>query len=123
MADNVQELAELPKEFVRDGTLFIRRCTKRMPTSTHSDITLLLSLQFCCYYLILTCVLRETADKREFTKISQAVGMGFLIMVCEPYDSTRFQAGQSCRKDLFANCMLTFDFCGLNREQLVISLS
>lgn len=23
-----------------------------------------------------------TADKREFIKISQAVGMGFLVMVC-----------------------------------------
>ena len=29
---------------------------------------------------LLTCVLSTTADKREFLRISQAVGMGFLIM-------------------------------------------
>ena len=29
---------------------------------------------------MLTCVLSTTADKREFLRISQAVGMGFLIM-------------------------------------------
>ncbi|BCR91545.1 translocon subunit SSS1 [Aspergillus chevalieri] len=49
MSDNFQELADIPKDFVRDGSLFIKRCTK--------------------------------PDQREFIKISQAVGMGFLIMV------------------------------------------
>ncbi|ODM18494.1 putative protein transport protein Sec61 subunit gamma [Aspergillus cristatus] len=48
MSDNFQELADIPKDFVRDGSLFIKRCTK--------------------------------PDQREFIKISQAVGMGFLIM-------------------------------------------
>lgn len=48
MSETLQELADIPKDFVRDGSLFIRRCTK--------------------------------PDKREFIKISQAVGMGFLIM-------------------------------------------
>jgi len=46
--DTVQDLADVPKEFFRDGTQFINRCTK--------------------------------PDRREFIKISQAVGMGFLIM-------------------------------------------
>ncbi|ETN45584.1 protein translocase SEC61 complex gamma subunit, archaeal and eukaryotic [Cyphellophora europaea CBS 101466] len=44
----IQELADVPKEFFKDGTQFINRCTK--------------------------------PDRREFIKISQAVGMGFLIM-------------------------------------------
>ncbi|KAH8587567.1 hypothetical protein B0O99DRAFT_526504 [Bisporella sp. PMI_857] len=48
MADQVQELLDVPKDFIRDGTQFINRCTK--------------------------------PDRREFLKISQAVGVGFLIM-------------------------------------------
>ncbi|EXJ64336.1 protein transporter SEC61 subunit gamma [Cladophialophora yegresii CBS 114405] len=48
MSDLVQEIADVPKEFFREGTQFIHRCTK--------------------------------PDRREFIKISQAVGMGFLIM-------------------------------------------
>ncbi|KAF3390475.1 hypothetical protein F1880_009160 [Penicillium rolfsii] len=48
MSETFQELADIPKDFVREGSLFIRRCTK--------------------------------PDKREFIKISQAVGMGFLVM-------------------------------------------
>jgi len=39
---------EMPREFIKDGTQFINRCTK--------------------------------PDKREFLKISQAVGVGFLVM-------------------------------------------
>ncbi|KAK5790032.1 hypothetical protein VI817_007319 [Penicillium citrinum] len=46
--ETFQELADIPKDFVREGSLFIKRCTK--------------------------------PDKREFIKISQAVGMGFLVM-------------------------------------------
>lgn len=30
MSDTFQELADIPKDFVREGTLFVRRCTKRM---------------------------------------------------------------------------------------------
>jgi protein transport protein SEC61 subunit gamma-like protein len=48
MSDTIQELADIPRDFFRDGMLFVRRCTK--------------------------------PDKREFIKISQAVGMGFIIM-------------------------------------------
>ncbi|EFE39715.1 hypothetical protein TRV_05577 [Trichophyton verrucosum HKI 0517] len=48
MSDAFQELADIPKDFVKDGMLFVNRCTK--------------------------------PDKREFLKISQAVGFGFLIM-------------------------------------------
>lgn len=29
MSETFQELADIPKDFVREGTLFIRRCTKR----------------------------------------------------------------------------------------------
>ncbi|KAF8425654.1 hypothetical protein EV426DRAFT_596076 [Tirmania nivea] len=48
MPDSVQQLAEIPRQFIKDGTLFINRCTK--------------------------------PDRREFIKISQAVGIGFLVM-------------------------------------------
>lgn len=48
MSDQFAQLAELPREFMKDGTLFINRCTK--------------------------------PDKREFIKISQAVGIGFIVM-------------------------------------------
>lgn len=69
MSDTFQELADIPKDFVREGTLFVRRCTKRMSISPtlHTSRTSLTFIQ---------------ADKREFIKISQAVGMGFLVMVC-----------------------------------------
>nr|POF10154.1 putative protein transport protein sec61 subunit gamma [Quercus suber] len=46
--DQAQELLDMPKEFIKDGRLFITRCSK--------------------------------PDKKEFLRISQAVGMGFLIM-------------------------------------------
>ncbi|KAF8434954.1 hypothetical protein BGX38DRAFT_1100772 [Terfezia claveryi] len=48
MSDSVQQLAEIPRQFIKEGTLFINRCTK--------------------------------PDRREFIKISQAVGIGFLVM-------------------------------------------
>ncbi|KAK4940327.1 hypothetical protein LTR10_019543 [Elasticomyces elasticus] len=48
MSDLLQEIADVPRDFFKDGTQFINRCTK--------------------------------PDRREFIKISQAVGMGFLIM-------------------------------------------
>jgi len=48
MSETFQELAEIPKDFIKDGMQFINRCTK--------------------------------PDRREFLKISQAVGFGFLIM-------------------------------------------
>ncbi|ROV95766.1 hypothetical protein VPNG_08742 [Cytospora leucostoma] len=48
MADQVSEILEAPREFVKDGTQFLTRCQK--------------------------------PDQKEFIKISQAVGIGFLIM-------------------------------------------
>ncbi|KAK7748058.1 hypothetical protein SLS53_001310 [Cytospora paraplurivora] len=48
MADQVSEILEAPREFIKDGTQFLTRCQK--------------------------------PDQKEFIKISQAVGIGFLIM-------------------------------------------
>ncbi|KAK6714351.1 hypothetical protein SNK04_005297 [Fusarium graminearum] len=48
MSDQVQEILEVPSEFVRDGVQFMRRCTK--------------------------------PDQKEFLRLCQAVGVGFLIM-------------------------------------------
>ncbi|KAK3327705.1 hypothetical protein B0T22DRAFT_481864 [Podospora appendiculata] len=48
MADAVQEILDVPREFLKDGIQFINKSQK--------------------------------PDRREFIKISQAVGLGFLIM-------------------------------------------
>ncbi|KAF7545133.1 hypothetical protein G7046_g9631 [Stylonectria norvegica] len=48
MADQVQEILEVPAEFAREGIQFMRKCTK--------------------------------PDQKEFLRLCQAVGTGFLIM-------------------------------------------
>ncbi|EHK97252.1 putative protein transport protein Sec61 subunit gamma [Glarea lozoyensis 74030] len=48
MSDQLQEFMDIPRDFIKDGTQFINRCTK--------------------------------PDRREFIKISQAVGVGFIAM-------------------------------------------
>ncbi|KAK0652279.1 hypothetical protein OQA88_6918 [Cercophora sp. LCS_1] len=48
MSDQVQEILDVPREFLKDGIQFINKSQK--------------------------------PDRREFIKISQAVGVGFLIM-------------------------------------------
>ena len=69
MSDQIKELADIPRDFLRDGTLFLNRCTKR------GD-----SLFLWCRMLWLRSLTSDQADKREFIKISQAVGVGFVIM-------------------------------------------
>ncbi|CCU81995.1 unnamed protein product [Blumeria hordei] len=48
MTNQFQEVMDIPRDFVKDGTQFVNRCTK--------------------------------PDFEEFIKISQAVGIGFLVM-------------------------------------------
>ncbi|KAL2353737.1 secE/sec61-gamma protein [Cryomyces antarcticus] len=48
MSDQIREMMDVPRDFLKDGTQFLNRCTK--------------------------------PDKREFIKISQAVGVGFIVM-------------------------------------------
>jgi protein transport protein SEC61 subunit gamma-like protein len=67
MSEQLKEIAEIPRDFLRDGTLFLNRCTKRSFPS--------LQIHFRSQQLTWTL-----ADKREFIKISQAVGMGFIVM-------------------------------------------
>lgn len=68
--DQAKEFLEMPREFVKDGRQFITRCSKRT-----------LSSVFPLYQRFrFADMLFATADKREFLRISQAVGMGFLIM-------------------------------------------
>jgi protein transport protein SEC61 subunit gamma-like protein len=67
MSDQIQELIDIPRDFIKDGAMFINRCTKRKSPTGRG-----LGLSFH--------VLTEIADKREFIKISQAVGVGFLVM-------------------------------------------
>ncbi|KHN94443.1 protein transport protein SEC61 gamma subunit-like protein [Metarhizium album ARSEF 1941] len=56
MSDQIQELVETPSQFVREGVQFMNKCQKR----TAPDLC--------------------AADKKEFAKICQAVGTGFVIM-------------------------------------------
>lgn len=69
MSSQFNEIAEIPREFLREGTQFMNRCAKR--------ITLLLGRGHSTGGW-LTDV--DVADRREFIKISQAVGIGFVVM-------------------------------------------
>lgn len=115
MADQLKEFAELPRDFLKDGTQFLNRCTKRTylrsillcdhqfnkgPTDCIPDRVLaqndkaLSSLSLCHFVLVFLALADPgtrkmhrlvadpflPADKREFLKISQAVGVGFLVM-------------------------------------------
>lgn len=65
MADQAKELLEVPRDFLKDGKQFLNRCTKRMsllPSAMETQID------------------TTAADTREFRQISQAVGVGFLVM-------------------------------------------
>ena len=55
----------MPAEFLKEGTLFMNRCTSTT-LHTNSFITALTT--------------SPEPDKKEFIRISQAVGIGFLIM-------------------------------------------
>ncbi len=95
MSETLQELADVPKDFLRDGTQFLNRCTKRMYTGK-SNPDILLHLfhpkpppppiphehfeQSVSRKPRANTLHDSLADKREFIKISQAVGFGFLIM-------------------------------------------
>jgi preprotein translocase subunit Sss1 len=110
MSETLQELADVPKDFLRDGTQFLNRCTKRMWISEIGN-SIQIEHPLISFTLAkreplppgafeVSCLLRSScdhfhtlllpklhadislslADKREFIKISQAVGFGFLIM-------------------------------------------
>ena len=71
MSDQLAQIADIPREFMRDGTQFINRCTKRT-----------LSRSFPPFSAVrMICLSGDAiADKKEFIKISQAVGIGFVVM-------------------------------------------
>ena len=83
MADAIQDLADIPKDFFKDGTAFLNRCTKRtsllskLPSHSLAPLTTHSLSPFAFPQLTKP---PSPADRREFIKISQAVGMGFLIM-------------------------------------------
>jgi preprotein translocase subunit Sss1 len=64
MSDQVQEILDVPREFLKDGIQFINKSQKRKPADRSA-----LRTQNANSLL---------ADRREFIKISQAVGVGFL---------------------------------------------
>lgn len=69
MSANLQEILDVPREFLKDGMAFINRSEKR-EACPHS----------CCASRICRCTNAILADRKEFIKISQAVGVGFIIM-------------------------------------------
>lgn len=71
--NQLKQIADIPKDFIKDGTQFLNRCTKRTcypSASSKPPVQILLCAS----------LLTSIADKREFLKISQAVGVGFVIM-------------------------------------------
>lgn len=74
MADQVEEILDVPREFFKDGVQFINRCQKRTRCFPPSyvfpwDVFILTRLVF---FLL--------ADQKEFLKLCQAVGIGFGVM-------------------------------------------
>ncbi|KAJ4150778.1 hypothetical protein LMH87_011513 [Akanthomyces muscarius] len=59
MADQVEGLIDVPREFVKEGIQFMNKCQKRGS----------LVRDGCC-----------GSDRKEFIKISQAIAMGFVAM-------------------------------------------
>jgi protein transport protein SEC61 subunit gamma-like protein len=55
----------MPAEFLKEGTLFMNRCTSTIRPYAPRKQALMCNLE---------------PDKKEFIRISQAVGIGFLIM-------------------------------------------
>jgi hypothetical protein len=47
MSDQVQEILEVPSEFVRDGVQFVRRCTKRTLNMAHLNVVSLANMLLC----------------------------------------------------------------------------
>lgn len=68
MSDQVQELLDTPHQFLRDGLQFVNKCQKRKPSRDAMPFTPELTRT------------SPIADGKEFTKICQAVGTGFVIM-------------------------------------------
>ena len=80
MADQIQELLEVPSEFTKDGIQFLRRCTKRKcppypPVLAHVG---------GCFCWALADI-ANAADKAEFLRLCQAVGVGFLVSCSTSY--------------------------------------
>ena len=103
MSEQFKEMADIPRDFLKDGSMFLNRCTKRQSffffslslfPILHLDLLLgpfsekrereiwtrrpSIGTCFLTQVLFYRCVC--AADKREFIKISQAVGVGFVIM-------------------------------------------
>ena len=69
MADQLQEILDVPREFLKDGIQFINRAQKRTSSPIPKPPG-----------TALANTSGSTADRPEFIKISQAVGVGFLVM-------------------------------------------
>ena len=73
MSDQLKQLLDVPRDFIKDGAFFLNRCTKpsRKGMSPLS-ITSHLGRSFIA--------LLERLTFAEFIDISRAVGVGFLVM-------------------------------------------
>ncbi|THY13189.1 hypothetical protein D6D02_04829 [Aureobasidium pullulans] len=81
-SSQMQEIMEMPREFIKDGTQFINRCTyvSTSRLSFHHFLALSYFLRLPQWFGFTDMRLHSKPDKREFLKISQAVGVGFLVM-------------------------------------------
>ncbi|EGX90608.1 protein translocase, putative [Cordyceps militaris CM01] len=106
MADHVENLIDVPKEFIREGIQFMNKCQKRelrtlrpvpdvceragqLARGTSARIGAA-EIEACCREM--RChnqrqrqrrtleALRDSSDRKEFIKISQAIAMGFVAM-------------------------------------------
>lgn len=87
MAD---QILDVPKEFIKDGGQFINRCTKRefffpLLLLCPPLPSLLGAHDGWVYSQITPSLTSKTADQKEFIKVCQAVGVGFLIMGATGY--------------------------------------
>lgn len=102
MSDQVQEILEIPSDFAKEGIQFMRRCTKRQSSHSPPSFTQTLSIypRFSSFspssilwlpsiYVVFPSILRtrsagadlqRPADQKEFLRLCQAVGLGFLVM-------------------------------------------
>ena len=105
----------MPREFVKDGRQFITRCSKRTPSIPPP----FLSREKESSWIYFTDVVTATADKREFLRISQAVGMGFLIMGVIGYivKLSKSKSSPCCLVLHFADGNVERWWCGQGEEE------
>jgi len=104
--DQLQEIADIPKEFFRDGTQFINRFAvhshlnspnaQLIDTAGAPSVRLMLDERS----EVTSELIKRLASRKEFVRISSAVGMGFVVMGGQSHSRrARRAAGPDKRSD------------------------